>query len=97
MALNLKNPRTLRAIDELAGLTGESKSEAVASAIEAKLASLLSSSSASSAADGTSEDRLREVIADSSQRFARAGLGPDNLGRLSDPTADMYDASGLPR
>ena len=97
MALNLKNPRTLHAIDELARLTGESKSEAVASAIEARLGALISANEVARAADGTPRDRLRALIADSAARFARAGLGPDNQGTYTDPTAEMYGAAGLPR
>ena len=97
MALNLKNPRTLHAIDELARLTGESKSEAVASAIEARLAELITASEAALAADGSPRDRLRTLIADSAPRFARAGLGPDAQGGYVDPTAELYDDAGLPR
>ena len=97
MALNLKNPRTLQAIDELARLTGESKSEAVASAIEARLAELLATDHAIRAAAATPEDRLRALVADSSARFARAGLGVSSSGRFGDPTAELYDDGGLPR
>ncbi len=97
MALNLKNPRTLQAIDELARLTGESKSEAVASAIEARLAELVSGSEAAPAPYGTRRDHLRALIADTAPRFARAGLGADRQEHFVDPTADLYDAEGLPR
>jgi hypothetical protein len=98
MALNLKNPRTLHAIDELARLTGESKSEAVASAIEARLAALLAADEAAHAADrGSPRDRLRALMADAAPRFARAGLGADSEGRHIDPTAELYDDAGLPR
>jgi hypothetical protein len=97
MALNLKNPRTLSAIDELARLTGESKSEAVASAIEARLAELTSAQDASRTGEGTSRDRLRTLIADSAPRFTRAGLGADGNGHFPDPTAELYDDAGLPR
>jgi hypothetical protein len=97
MALNLKNPRTLRAIDELAQLTGESKSEAVASAIEARLAALLADRESTPTGLGSAEDQLRALIADSAQRLARAGLGADSSGQFSDPTAELYDAAGLPR
>lgn len=97
MALNLKNPQTLQAIDQLARLTGESKSEAVASAIEARLTALLAERESTRATVGTPGDRLRALIADSSQRFARAGLGADSSGRFADPTAEMYDDAGLPR
>ena len=97
MALNLKNPRTLHAIDELARLTGESKSEAVASAIEARLAELVTAHEAASSADGAAPDRLRALIADSAARFARAGLGADAQAGFPDPTAGLYDDAGLPR
>ena len=97
MALNLKNPRTLHAIDELARLTGESKSEAVASAIEARLAYLLSENEAAKPAGETPPERLRALIADSAARFARAGLGADSQGHFVDPTVELYDAAGLPR
>jgi hypothetical protein len=97
MALNLKNPRTLRAIDELARLTGESKSEAVASAIEARLAELLAEREPSPASVETPGDRLRALIVDTSQRFARAHLGADASGQFADPTAELYDNAGLPR
>ncbi len=98
MALNLKNPRTLHAIDELARLTGESKSEAVASAIEARLAELLAADAAAHAAgQGAPLDRLRALIADTAPRFARAGLGADTDGSYADPTAHLYDDAGLPR
>ena len=97
MALNLKNPQTLRAIDELARLTGESKSQVVASAIEARMAQILAAHEADLAAAATPEDRLRALVADTSARFARAGLGVDRSGHFVDPTADLYDDVGLPR
>ena len=97
MALNLKNQRTLHAIDELARLTGESKSEAVASAIEARLAALVAADEATHTTDGTPRDRLRALIADAAPRFAHAGLGPDPEGRYVDPSAELYDDAGLPR
>ena len=97
MALNLKNSRTLDAIDELARLTGESKSQAVASAIEARLGELIAAREASSVSVGDPDERLRSLIADASARFARAGLGADASGRFADPTADLYDAAGLSR
>ena len=97
MALNLKNPRTLHAIDELARLTGESKSEAVASAIEARLAALVAANEAARAADRPPRDHLRALMADAAPRFARTGPGADSEGRYVDPTADLYDDAGLPR
>lgn len=97
MALNLKNPRTLQAIDDLARLTGESKSEAVASAIEARLAEVLAADAATRAAGVSAQDRLRVLVADSSERLARAGLGAQSGGRFGDPTVDLYDDAGLPR
>jgi hypothetical protein len=97
MALNLKNPQTLQAIDELARLTGESKSQVVASAIEARMAQFLAADEADRAAKATPEDRLRAIVADSSARFARAGLGVDRRGHFGDPAADLYDDAGLPR
>lgn len=97
MALNLKNPRTLHAIDELARLTGESKSEAVASAIEARLAELVTANNAAHASHESPRDLLRALIADSAPRFTRAGLGPDAQGGSVDPTAELYDDAGLPR
>ena len=97
MALNLKNPRTLHAIDELARLTGETKSEAVASAIEARLAALVAADESAHAADGAPRDRLRALMADAAPRFAHAGLGADSEGRYVDPTAELYDDAGLPR
>jgi hypothetical protein len=97
MALNLKNPRTLTAIDELARLTGESKSDAVASAIEARLADLLAAEESARTADGTPWDRLRALTADTAARFARASLGADSLGNFTDPTVELYDDAGLPR
>lgn len=97
MALNLKNPRTLHAIDELARLTGESKSEAVASAIEARLADLIAAKTAAHAADGSPLDRLRALLADTAPRFSHAGLGADAEGQYADPTAELYNDAGLPR
>lgn len=93
MALNLKNPRTLQAVDELARLTGESKTDAIASAVEARLAALLLAKDAARAAEPSTEDRLRELTADSAARFARAGVG---VGGSPDLTAELYDANGLP-
>jgi hypothetical protein len=90
-------PRTLHAIDELARLTGESKSEAVARAIEARLAALLAANEADRPADGTPRDRLRALIADTAARFANAGLGADSQGHHVEPTDELYDAAGLPR
>lgn len=99
MALNLKNPETLRAIDELARETGQSKSDAVASAVEERLAEVLRQRAGAEA--GSPEQRLariRELTRDSATRFAAAGMGPDPAaGQFHDPTADLYDADGLPR
>ena len=74
MALNLKHPQILHAIDELARLTGQSKSESVASAIEARLVSLLDDNEAATTTVGTPQDRLSALIGDSATRFAR-GFG----------------------
>jgi len=99
MALNLKNPHTLRAIDELARQTGKSKSDAVASAVEASLADLLREREASGVE--TSEQRLariEQLAQDSAARFAAAGMGPDpQTGQFQDLVGDLYDAEGLPR
>jgi hypothetical protein len=97
MALNLKNPRTLDAIDAVARITGESKSQAVASAIEARLAELIAAREAVTATGGEPGDRLRTLLADTSARFARAGRGADPQGRFADLTADLCDAAGMPR
>jgi antitoxin VapB len=37
MGLNIKNPRTVGLIDELTGLTGENKTEAITVAVEERL------------------------------------------------------------
>lgn len=91
MALNLKNPKTLRAIDELARLTGESKSDAVASAIEARLAEVLRQSAREN------PDPLEALLKDTAARMAAAGLGVGPDGEWTDPTDDLYDEYGLPR
>jgi hypothetical protein len=99
VALNLKNPRTLEAIDELARRTGLSKSEAVASAVEEHLAELLRKEAGGGAQ--TADERLTRIQAlalDSGTRFAAAGAGRDPAtGRFPDLTEDLYDAAGLPR
>jgi antitoxin VapB len=92
MALNLKNPKTLAALDELARLTGESKAQAAASAIEARLAQILAAQRADAA-----DAELAAIIADSSARMKAAGFGRDAQGRRIDPTDALYDERGLPR
>lgn len=98
MALNLKNPRTLQAIDELARRTGQSKSEAVASAVEERLAELLRGGAQGSP---TSDERLARIQAlalDSEKRFTAAGAGRDpDTGRFPDLSEDLYDPAGQPR
>jgi hypothetical protein len=91
MALNLKNPRTLLAIDELARLTGQSKSEAVASAVESRLTAL----SAEQVAVHSTEARIRALMADTAKRFGQAVGDPCNPVR--DLTSDLYDDAGMPR
>jgi antitoxin VapB len=93
MALNLKNPQTLAAIDELARLTGESKAQAVASAIEAQLAQILEARRTQAR-----DEEIAAIIADSSRRMRAAGFGRRPDGAWSDPTDDLYDDEyGLPR
>lgn len=91
MALNLKNPKTLAALDELARLTGESKAQAAASAIEARLAEVRKDS------ERPKVDSLEALLADTAARMAAAGLGIGPDGKWTDPTDDLYDEYGLPR
>ena len=91
MALNLKNPRTLTAIDALAQLTGQSKSEAVASAVESRLTALL----AEHVAVHSAEARIRALMADTAKRFGQAVDDPGNPVR--DLISDLYDDAGMPR
>ena len=97
MALNVKNPRTLEVVDELAQLTGLSKADAIRSAVEARLQQLLSAHAEASTSDTTTTDLLQALIADTSGRFARAGLGARSDGSYLDPISDLYDDAGLPR
>ena len=97
MALNVKNPRTLDLIDELAQLTGQSKADAIRSAVEARLQELRSARAEASASGATAADRLEALIADTSGRFARSGLGALPDESYPDPIADLYDDAGLPR
>ena len=97
MALNVKNPRTLEVIHELAQLTGQSKADAIRSAVEARLQQLLSAHAEASTSDTTTTDLLQALIADTSGRFTRAGLGARPDGSYLDPISDLYDDAGLPR
>jgi hypothetical protein len=97
MAFNLKNPKTLAAIDELARLTGQSKAEAVASAVEARLEALLDEQRRDG--EATLEERFERIMAlsrDTAARLRAAGAGPDSQGRFRDLTDELYDGDGLP-
>lgn len=94
MALNLKNPDTLAAIDELARLTGLSKSEAVASAVEQRLEALLAETARPTMTDQDRLARVLELARDTGQRLraAQDDEGPANAQALVDA---LYDEDGL--
>lgn len=96
MALNLKNPQLLAAVDELSALTGEGKSEAVATAVEDRLARLLAEHDRAGNSQAARLARARALLADSAPRFVAAGAGPDAHGAYPDLTEALYDDSGLP-
>ena len=85
MALNLKNPRTLHAIDELARLTGESKSEAVASAIEARLAALVAADEAANVPEGPPEIACARSLPTQPRDSPAQALGQTARGVTSTP------------
>lgn len=96
MALNLKNPKVLASVDALSALTGEGKSEAVATAVEERLARLLVEHDHTAITRATRLAHARAVVADSAPRFTNANAGPDAVGVYPDLTATLYDESGLP-
>jgi antitoxin VapB len=96
MALNLKNPHTLAAVDALAALTGEGKSEAVGTAVEERLARVMTEHDQTPETPVDRLARARALVADAAPRFASAAVGPDHRGELPDPTDVLYDEAGLP-
>ncbi len=96
MALNLKNPKALAAVDELSELTGEGKSEAVATAVEERLARLLAEREATRETPAVRLARVRALVEDCAPRFSAAGAGGDSAGRFPHLTAVLYDESGMP-
>lgn len=84
MGLNIKNERAHRLAQELAELTGESQTDAVAHAVEEKLASLRQRQGAGMA------DRLLAIGSEMSVALAEP--------YKSTPHGDLlYDENGLPR
>lgn len=72
MALNIKNPDVERLADEVARLTGESKTEAIRKALEERRARLVIE-----AASGDRLARLRSFL----ENEVWAKVPPDQLGR----------------
>ena len=96
MALNLKNPRTLAAIDELAQLTGQSKADAVASAVEARIEAILADHAREQ--EPTPEERLSRVMAlleDTAARF-RAAFPDGRVPTTQELTDELYNEFGMP-
>ena len=96
MALNLKNPRTLAAIDELAELTGQSKADAVASAVEARIQAIVTEHAREQ--EPTPEERLARVMAlleDTAARF-RAAFPDGRVPTTLELTDELYDEFGMP-
>jgi antitoxin VapB len=84
MSLNIKNPEACQLIQELADLTGESMTRAVATAVRERLGRVRSDNDAGLA------DRLLAIGRDCAAR-----LGADY--RALDHDALLYDERGLPR
>ena len=96
MALNLKNPRTLAAIDELAQLTGQSKADAVASAVEARIEAILTEQAQHKGP--SDEERLARVMAlleDTAARF-RAAFPDGRVPTTQELTDELYNEFGMP-
>ena len=72
MAVNIKSERVERLLDEVAALTGETKTEAVRRALEERREQLIHASAGSKAAD-----RLRRVL----ELEIWPNVAPDQLGK----------------
>jgi len=83
--LNIKDPRTTALVNELAAMTGRSKTEAVRLAVEAELARERATR------DDAFEQMMQEVR--SIQARVRDKIPFDNY--LTEE--DLYDENGLPR
>lgn len=94
MALNLKNPDTLAAIDELARLTGLSKSDAVATAVEQRLEALLAETARPTMTDQERLARVLELARDTGQRL-RAAHHDEGLPDAQQLVDELYDENGL--
>lgn len=93
MALNLKSQRTLDAIDRLAALTGESKVEAVTSAVEEKIAAVLAAQARSRDVRSRAQ-AMREIALQGAALAAQRGIAPTPGG--GDAADILYDEAGLP-
>lgn len=82
MAMHIRNPRAHDLVKEIAALTGTTQEAAVYAAVEHYAAALRRSS-------GTQIDEILEEGAKLGRMF---GLSPGD-----DPTAELYDETGLPR
>lgn len=84
MSLNIKNERAHRLVVELAGLTGETQTQAVTKAVAERLARLREANA------GGLADRLMAIGRDTAPRL------PETL-RTVDHGDLLYDDQGLPR
>lgn len=84
MSLNLKNPETHRLVRDLAGLTGETMTEAVTEAVRERLQRLRSDRG------GSLADQLLAIGQDCAGRLREPYRSVDH-GEL------LYDTDGLPR
>lgn len=84
MSLNIKNEATNRLINQLAAVTGESKTTAVRKAVEERLARL----------ERKPESKLAERLLAIGQRCASRFKAPHDTIEHGDL---LYDESGLPK
>jgi antitoxin VapB len=90
--LNIKSDRADELVTRLVALTGESKTQAVVSALEERLARVEREVGATPARRPDYEERLKAIRAAAD---AISAMIPPNL-RTSDHS-DLYDENGLPR
>lgn len=82
VALNIRNPHTLDALRQLAAMTHSPMTVALDQAVTERLAQLRRDRE-------EQRTRLVAICADAARRWPAAG-------RTGDPTADLYDDSGIP-
>lgn len=92
MSLNIKNPRTVALVRELAARTGQTQTAAIEDAVRSRIVELDSRQVTTDSQVSAKRARAERVLAE-----LRGSITMEEKAGLRAAAADLYDAHGLPR